>query len=277
NAALAIVNAHLRPLSELNVSLGEAAISGLALAVIGLNLRASMLPWAILFILSLLLQFALALANQAFNPKFTRDAIDIPIFVALGMVYARGNIVRLFFYIQCAVFLVLLVELLFLNVYSSTFDILSYYVNTRNFSAQDFWNQGSTLFVSATRSSERYLFGFLDIPRASSVFLEPVSLGNYTIVATAFILSFWREMSRVMRIFFIVTTMMILVASDGRLAAITCIVLVFGSFIFPLLPRYSNVLYLPGMLLLSGTTVTWLGLQNSTDDIPGRLAGSIDF
>src|SRR5262249_4714157 len=45
----------------------------------------------------------------------------------------------------------------------------------------------------------------------------------------------------------------------------------------PLLPRYSNVLYLPGMLLLSGTTVTWLGLQNSTDDIPGRLAGSIDF
>lgn len=276
NAALAIVNAHLQPLSELNVSLAEAAISGLALAVIALNLRASMLPWAILFILSLLLHFVLALANQAFNPKFIRDAIDIPIFIALGMVYARGNIVRLFFYVQCAVFLVLLVELLFSSVFSSTFDILSYYVNTRNFSLQDFWNHDSTLFVSATRSGERYLFAFLDIHRASSVFLEPVSLGNYTIVATIFILSFWREMSRVMRIFFIVTTLIILVGSDGRLAAITCIVLVFGSFIFPLLPRYSNVLYLPGMLLLSGTAVTWFGLQ-AADDLPGRLAASIDF
>ena len=55
NAALAIVNAHFTALSELHVSLFEAAISGLAVAVIALNLRASMLPWAILLALSLLL------------------------------------------------------------------------------------------------------------------------------------------------------------------------------------------------------------------------------
>lgn len=277
NAALAIVNGHVTSLSALHVSLFEAAISGLAIAVISLNLRVSMLPWAILFALTLLLHVALGLANQAFNPKFIRDAIEIPIFVALGMVYARGNIVRLFLFIQCVVFIVLIFELLFAGAYSWTFDIISYYVNTRGFTYQDFWDQSSTLFVSASRPDERFLLSFLNIHRASSIFLEPVSLGNYSIVATVFTLTFWREMSRWMKIFFVTTTLIILVGSDGRLAAVTCMVLVLGCFIFPLLPRYSNVLYLPAILLLSGIIVAWFGFQNSGDDFSGRLAGSIYF
>ena len=127
NAVLAVVNAHFVALSQLHVSLIEAAINGLAIVVIALNLRASMLPWAILLAMSLLLHLALAVANQAFNPKLIRDAIEIPVFIALGMVYARGNIVRLLFYIQCVVLLVLFFELLFPDIYSKTFDILSYY------------------------------------------------------------------------------------------------------------------------------------------------------
>lgn len=277
NAALAIVNGHFTALSGLHVSLFEAAISCLALAVIALNLRASMLPWAILFALSLLLHVALALGNHVFNPKIIRDAIDIPVFVALGMVYARGNIVRLFFFIQCVVFLVLFWELLFVDVYSSTFDVISYYINTRGYTYQDFWDQGSTLFVSASRPDHRFLLSFLNIHRASSIFLEPVSLGNYSIVATIFTLAFWRDMTRWVRTFFVISTLIILVGSDGRLAVVTCIFLVLGCFIFPLLPRYSNVLYLPAMLLLSGISVAWFGLKNSGDDFSGRLAGSMDL
>ena len=177
------------------------------------------------------------------------------------MVYARGNIVRLFFFIQCVVFFVLLVEVLFVDVYSWAFDIIKYYVNTRGYTDQDFWDQSSALFISASRPDERFLFSFLNIHRASSIFLEPVSLGNYSIVATVFTLAFWRDMSRWVRIFFVATTLIILVGSDGRLAAVTCLVLVLGCFIFPLLPRYSNVLYLPAMLLLSGIIVAWFGLQ----------------
>jgi putative polymerase len=139
NAALAIVNAHFAELSQLHVSLCEAALSGLAVAVIALNLRASMLPWAILFAFSLLLHFALALGNQAFNPQFIRNAINIPIFIALGMVYARGNIVRLFFFIQCVVLVGAFVELLFVDVYSWVFDVIKYYVNTRGWLPQAFF------------------------------------------------------------------------------------------------------------------------------------------
>jgi putative polymerase len=277
NAILAIVNAHVVALSQLHVSLIEVAINGLAIAVIALNLRASMLPWAILLAMSLMLHLALAVANQAFNPKFIRDAIEIPVFIALGMVYARGNVVRLLLYIQCIVLLVLFFELLFPDAYSRIFDILSYYINTRNFSLRDFWNQDSSLFVSATRPDERFLLGFLNIHRASSIFLEPVSLGNYAIVVTAFTLAFWREMTATKKVFFTITTLIMIVGSDGRLAAITCTALVLGSFIFPLLPRFSNVFYLPGALLLCVTVVVGFGLRAVGDDFSGRLAGSINF
>jgi putative polymerase len=277
NAALAIVNAHIAELSQLEVSLVEATISALALLIVVSNFRVGMLPWVILLAWSLLLHLALGIANRSFNPKIVRDAIDIPIFIALGMVYARGNLVRLFFGIQCVVLVVMLVELLFVDVYSDLFDVLSYYVNTRDWTPQSFWNETSTLFVSATRPGERFLLGFLGIHRASSIFLEPVSLGNYSVLATAFVLAYWREMSRASKIFFVVTTLVILVGSDGRLAAITCGLLILGYFIFPFLPRYSNLLYLPAMLLLTAIAVEGFGLQSSGDNISGRLAGSINF
>jgi putative polymerase len=276
NAALAIVNAHFHALSKLDVTLVEAAITSLAILVTTLNFRADMSPWVILLAFFLLLHAVLTLVNEKFIAIYLRDAIDIPIFIALGMVYARGNIVRLFFFIQCIVFLVLLVELLQTDIYSNIFDVRSYYVNTRDVAAEHFWNTSSDLYLSATRPDERYMFPFLGIHRASSVFLEPVSLGNYSSLAAILTFTFWRNMSRSMRIFFVATTLIILVGSDGRLAATTMIVITFGLIIFPLLPRYSNVFYLPGALLSGAIIITVLGLQPSGDNFAGRMAHGMD-
>ena len=277
NAALAILNSHVASLSQSHVLIAEATITGLALLVIAFNFTSNMVIWAFLLALLLLLHSMLALVNQSLNLKFIRDVIDIPIFIALGMVYSRSNFVRLFFYIQCIVFLGLLLELLAVDKYSSVFNVLSYYVNTRDFVVQDFWNTDSSLFISATRPNERFLLGFLDIHRFSSTFLEPVSLGNYSIVTTIFIFSFWKEMAQWMRLFFVLSTLIILVGSDGRLATVTCVVIALGSLIFPRLPRYSNVLYLPALILILGTMIALLGMQDSGDDFTGRLAGSIDL
>jgi putative polymerase len=82
-------------------------------------------------------------------------------------------------------------------------------------------------------------------------------------------------MSVAKRIFFTVTTLIILVGSDAPLPSTPCPILLLCYFIFTLLPRYSNVLYLPGALLLSGILVTWFALQNSGDDFSGRLVDSI--
>jgi putative polymerase len=277
NAFLAVVNAHFVELSKRDVSAFEAGISALALMVVATNFRSSMLPWLVLLTLDLMLHSVLVIANQAFNPIFIRDAIDIPIFIALGMVYARGNIVRLFFYIQLIVLLVLGIEFLFESTYAHLFDVLRYYVNTRNYEVHTFWNKGSTLFVSATRPGERFLLSSLGLHRGSSVFLEPVSLGNFSILAAAFTVAFWDDMARWMRCFFAVSTLLILIGSDGRLATVTCGLLIIGKFLFPRMPRYSNIMYLPGVLILAGIIVVMFGLQASGDNFTGRLAGSIDF
>jgi putative polymerase len=277
NAALAVVNAHFRPLSKTDVTLIEAAITGCAILIIAYNMRADMVPWAMLFVSVLTLHLLMAIANQTFNPKFIRDGIDIPIFIALGIVFSRGNIIRLLFGIQCVVLLGVLFELLFVGAYSNVFNVQSYYEHTRGFTSQNFYNTDSTLFASATRPTGRFLLSFLGDHRASSTFLEPVSLGNYSILATLFTLTFWRVMSRPMKIFFIASTAIILVGSDSRLAAATCIVLLFGCVIFPLLPRYSNLLYLPGIVSLCAIIVISLGLQNLGDNFAGRIAFSVNF
>ena len=82
-------------------------------------------------------------------------------------------------------------------------------------------------------------------------------------------------MSPWIKIFFVATTLISLVGSDGRLAAVTCILLLLGCFVFPVLPRYSNVLYLPAMLSLSGLIVSRFDLQNYGDNFSGRVAFSI--
>lgn len=277
NAALAIENGHLHQLSQIYVSLAEAVITGLAVLLVAVNFRTDMLPWAVLLVFILLLHLVLSFVNQAVNPKIIRDVIDIPVFIALGMVYARGNIVKLFFYIQTIVLAVLLMELIDVDTYSQIFKIQDYYMNTREITQHAFWNTDSTLFVSATRPGERFLLDFLGIHRLSSVFLEPVSLGNYGIVATIFTLAFWREMSRWMKFFFVISTVCIVIGCDGRLAAVSCAILVICAPIFPLLPRYSNLTFLPGVFFFSALAVGLLALRHSTDDFVGRLSGSIDL
>jgi putative polymerase len=61
------------------------------------------------------------------------------------------------------------------------------------------------------------------------------------------------------------------------LAAVSCATLVICAPIFPLLPRYSNLTFLPGVLFSSALAVGLLALRHSTDDFVGRLAGSIDL
>ena len=103
-----------------------------------------MLPWGVLFALLLVLHAALGLANHAFNPgNHSRRHRDTRLCRTRHGLCARKYHTFVFFFIQCVVFIVLLVELLFVDVYSSTFDVISYYINTRGYTYQDFWDQGS--------------------------------------------------------------------------------------------------------------------------------------
>jgi len=162
------------------------------------------------------------------DAKFIRDAIIPFAFLVLGAAYG-GSLPRLFLRMSVIVALVAAVELAVPEVYGDVVNPKSYYVNTRGVDEGGFWNQDSNLFVSATRPGERNFLAGSNLPRASSIFVEPVTTGNYLVFFCAILLVFWRSFGPKRIIFSVGLLLFLIVASDGRLAAGTSFLLLLGA------------------------------------------------
>ena len=276
NAVLAVINGHVVGLSRAHVVLAEIAIYATALAVIVFNADRRMWPWFMLTLFILLMGLLIALGNGEFNPKYIRDVLVIPVFIMLGMTYRAGSFVKPFLVLQTIVFMVGLIEVVSPDAYANTFRVLDYYINTRDFSANSFWNVESTLFVSATRPGARF-FGFVDWHRGSSIFLEPVSLGNYCVVAAILIIACWRDLGGWTRYYLIGSTGFILIACDGRLATASILIVFFSLLFLRNVSSRWSALYLPAILFASSVYIWAVGKGDSYDDFVGRVSGTIDF
>jgi putative polymerase len=220
NALLSVVNGHGVTLQRGHVVLAEIAIYAAALTIILFNADRRMFPWFLVTLFIVLNGLLLCLGNGAFNPKYVRDVLVIPTFIMLGMSYKSDSLTRPVIVLQTIVFAVAILEALRPEAYSEIFQILQYYVNTRDFSTTSFWNNDSTLFVSATRPSDRF-FGLVDLHRVSSIFLEPVSLGNYCVIIAIFLIAYWHEMGVGVRAYLAGSTLALLIGCDGRLASVS--------------------------------------------------------
>lgn len=277
NAVLALINANVMQLSSIEVIACEAIIDAAALA---LSLRSGPDPmkgrWLGLMIFLLILNLANAVSSGGFDPKFLRDVLIIPVFVLLGLRSDREQTIRLIIWLQWIVLAVMLFEAISPETYGRIFNVMSYYINTRGYELDQFWSKDtSDLFVSATRPGERYLMAFLNIHRLSSVFLEPVSLGNYCVIVAMALVALWDEIGWSWRIFLVVSTAMLIVGCDGRFASTSIIIMIALRFLAPTLPRYANAAYLPGILFLAAIVVTLGHLSTEGDDFPTRTAGSV--
>jgi putative polymerase len=275
NAILAVLNGHGVTLQRGHVVFAEIAIYAAALAILVFNADRRMFPWFLLAFFIVLNGLLLSLGNGAFNPKYMRDVLVIPIFIMLGMTYNSQSLTRPIVILQTIVFAVALLEAVRPEAYSEIFQILKYYVSTRDFAEKSFWNSESTLFVSATRPGDRF-FGFVNLHRLSSIFLEPVSLGNYCVIIFIFLIAYWHELGLSVRLYLTISTLALLIGCDGRLAAASILIVSIGSvFVRKLSSRWS-VLYLPIMLLLSMLFVWNSNVDPTQDNFAGRVAGSME-
>jgi len=160
------------------------------------------------------------------------------------------------------------------EAYSEIFQILKYYVNTRDFSESSFWNTDSNLFVSATRPGDRF-FGFVDLHRLSSIFLEPVSLGNYCVIVVVFLVACWPELSARVRYYLAVSTLALLIGCDGRLAAASILIVLISAIFVRRIPSRWSFVYLPIMLLLAAIFTRSSDVEAGQDNFSGRVAGSM--
>ncbi|WP_171946482.1 polysaccharide biosynthesis protein GumE [Hyphomicrobium sp. CS1GBMeth3] len=274
NAGLSLVNGHIMPVPTALVIGTEAALVSAAMGLAFLAWRPQMAPsLAIIAALALFAVFRGLLMVQP-DPKLLRDVMLIPVFLMLGMAFDDRGLVRTIVALHTLVFAVLLIEALAPQMYSDLFRIQDYYITTRGNKLDEFYNTDSELFISATRPNERF-FSFVDAPRLSSIFLEPVSLGNYCSIITAFVGACYRRLGFAASAYLAVTTLAMLVGCDGRLATATCVLLIIVCVIATWLPRQTAVLHLPLVLGFVFAVVIGTGLKPGNDDFPGRLAHTV--
>lgn len=208
--------------------------------------------------------------------QVARNLLIPPVFVVLGMSSSNKSCFRVFVPLHILIVVVALVEAFFTAYYTNYFDVLKYYINTRGNSVEDFYNTESNLFISATRPGERFLISYLDLPRISSVFLEPVSLGNYLVVFAVFLLANYHLMRPELRCMLAGSLVLMLVGADSRFATVAIIGVSSIVFFWRVLPFRKAWVVLPVIIIIIYIMDVSLNLRPGTDDFQGRIANSIE-
>ncbi len=266
------------------MSVGPAQVVGASLLILGCGMAAT---WrqvdaglAQIVLLALLTVAALRAFNPDLDAKIMFDLALMPVFYHLGQQSTPEAAERLLGWVMAIVVGVGLIEWLLPDTFQNWLDILSFYTNKGSVSADAINYNDSKFFVSAERSESagRLLLPFIFGPhRISSIFLEPVSMGNFPLISLAWLLSVKRVWT-ISRMLLAAGTVLCVVLPDSRLAALSCVLLAVASRVQMHRSRLMAALPFVGLaaLLAIGWSTLWPGetVAITSDDLPGRLSFS---
>jgi len=224
NYFLCFANTNIVHVSRLEVIGAEVLIISIAFAVaLPAISRTVFIIIGILFFYLMLLTIMRAVNGGPFDVKAVRDFMIPVVFFFLG---ARVKDAKSADFIVKAITVVVvaagLFEMFFLNTYLKYFDVINYYVVRGTVDVADTKYLANNLFVSGIRPEGRTLFGFLGDHRISSLFLEPVSPGNYGVIVFFWALVRSRAEQKLYTGLFLMA-LLIIVMADNRLGAGLCI------------------------------------------------------
>ena len=214
--------------------------------------------------------------NGYVDVKVMRDLLIPILFIWVGRTW-KGSIDDLDRLLARLVVLIVaigLVEMTFFDTYSKFINSFTYYINLGGINAGDAQISGQTVTLNGLRPEgigRTVLPRLLGSHRASSIFLEPVSFGNFAVVVMAWGLSKplkqWSSTA-----FFFGSAIIMIVLADSRFALYS----IFGLLLLRLCIHHRAHLLailfpLLGVLLL--LLVATYSPANG-DDIHGRLSGS---
>jgi putative polymerase len=180
---------HWTDIGSTEVIVVEAAILAAGAFLIRKRITSEFLQVTFLLVTYLV---ALKLINPGADLKILHDIAIMYIFYKLGASASIETGNRTLWAVMIVVLGLGLFELLDLRAFGKVFDVWSYYVD-KGALGEDVVNYANTaLFVSANRATadmRTFLPGLLGAHRVSSIFLEPVSLGNFAVIAMAWCLS----------------------------------------------------------------------------------------
>ncbi|RYY02581.1 MAG: polysaccharide biosynthesis protein GumE [Gammaproteobacteria bacterium] len=272
-ALLCLVNTQVHIASRALVGLSEAVIIAACLPILARRL----LPGTIMLLLLISgLLVTSSLFSGDLNIKAFRDLL-IPIcFFWVGYNVGNPKLAERGLIVASIVILIFgFFELFFVDQFTRFFDIFGYYVSTGNLAPITDYVRESKLQLNGIRPEGigRTLFpGLLGSHRVSSVFLEPISMGNFATMCAAWGLSKGPSEYRKMALFVGIAFVM-MVLSDSRFALMAVSLMVIARIVL----KGSNVnlaILAPflaiALLLVLGLDATGRG----SDSFQGRLAFS---
>lgn len=232
NTALCFLNTNVMGVNDTMVMGSEVVLVATALY---LGLGRSAAPYVVLAVFMSYAAMLMAM-RPLLDPKAVRDFL-IPIaFYLLGRSCRDPRLADRAALI-CGLIVVAfgLFEFLALDVYVKYFNIIKYYVARGTVAPSDVKPDTGALFASGIRPDSRTLLPFLGPHRASSVFLEPISTGNFGAIIYIWCLN-RKEMSK--RWLTMATGIGAIILSDSRFGANVCIVATAAWFVAPRTPRF---------------------------------------
>lgn len=215
-ALLALMHTHFYRASSLAVAAAEFLIYLACLLVLSKRIR---LEFVAIVALVLAYLFLLSIFRNALEFKGFRDVMIPLLFFWLGRHVADiGYADRILKILVGVVLIVGFFELFFLDRYTRLLDIFSYYVSTGTVTIAANFISDSALNLNGLRPEGigRTIFpALLGNHRISSVFLEPVSLGNFAVIVAAWGLSKPGAEYKQM-LFFVLSAITLIALSDSR-------------------------------------------------------------
>ena len=269
-AVLCALHTNVHPISMAGVGAAEAFIYLACLVVLVKRIRLEFVAVATLVAAYL---FLMAIFRNQLDPKGFRDVMIPILFYALGR--HIGDIKYADRLLKLMVVLVLafgFFELLFLDAFSRVFNIFSYYVSQGSLAAGSNWAKDSVLGLNGMRPEgigRTILPSLLGNHRISSIFLEPVSLGNFAVIVAGWGLSKRREDIKDI-LFFLLSAITMIALSDSRYGMITVAALV----LMRCLPLGRTNVWMITLPLLCALLLLGIGIFFNgpySDNILGRL------
>lgn len=276
NAGLAFLNAHIMTIGTLHVALTEAVILAVSVVYIASKIRTfpNIMPPVVFLVFMGMMFLFVSFLNEHFFPKALRDMILVAVFFMIGGTLNERSLLASFRFITAAILSFLLIEGFLTELYVWLFEPANYYTNTRGLTQSE--HDKSGLFQNAQMFKGRFSFGVFETHRLSSLFLEQVSLANFSIILAVLLCAFWDGMKKWDRALYLVTIILILLTNNSRTATVISAMLLAGYFIFPLLPRYTHMLCMPLVLILAA--IFFHDPAIGTDKLTGdNLQGRIGF
>jgi hypothetical protein len=269
NTILAFLKARGLPVTLPMVIITELLVlAAAALALFRSGFHRADMPALLLFAFFLFNAVLVSLVNEEVVIEMARNAAIIGIFFMIGYRTSEKALARTFAIIAGLMFVVLLLESVWTIGYARLFEPGLYFEQTRGIARNEFDEIG--LFANALGFEDRFAILNLVAHRTSSLYLEQVSLANFAIILTIFLVSLWTRIPVWLRVSYPVLIAFILVTNNSRTALAIILAAPLVYLLAPRLPRLVTLGVMP-MILLSALVVTLVSPPSREDNFVGRV------